>query len=529
MKKMCVNDDLRIRINKISTINDLKLVVKNLQILSYNNRGKREVLNLVRDAIKKSLSLECKICLINLYSLEITHLQHYRKNLVIITNIAEKIYSLSKRVHYTDGLALYNAHRWFIEKSKGNKNQATLAIEESISILNKFPTSDNFIFYVCNYIFAIEKWLVNRDFVSAKILEKCFTYFYSNGYYHGSAMSSGVLTIIYQQTQNQEKLMNLTKFILNNSNFLARTTEEIKAMIHYFIGVGQKLSFNLDIAEKHLSETNQILKNIHNTSLYSEYYVTTLSHLSEIYALQGRLGLAIEKIKIIEELLAENKVLENVDSFNKKQIEHTFRLTKFYVRSRLSGFQSENNQKLIKNILLHVEGYYSNAILLSDFLLNAKLKQNQLIELKNLENHSTIRVEHIINFLIKKNSEGEKIQLYDQIQLLRKRPAEDRMTLSEKAYADLLAAQEFYKIERFAEITSLLKQYEKRLHRIEVLEMRIFMEAFIQVGAYKNGDPLGPALQYMAIKKCRQHGFSRLESKLLDYLQLQQKEIGGTL
>ncbi|MCG3224811.1 MAG: hypothetical protein H7647_10115 [Candidatus Heimdallarchaeota archaeon] len=55
------------------------------------------------------------------------------------------------------------------------------------------------------------------------------------------------------------------------------------------------------------------------------------------------------------------------------------------------------------------------------------------------------------------------------------------------------------------------------------MKCRIFMEAFIQVGAYKNGDPLGPALQYMAIKKCRNYGFSRLENKLLDYLQLQRK------
>jgi len=55
------------------------------------------------------------------------------------------------------------------------------------------------------------------------------------------------------------------------------------------------------------------------------------------------------------------------------------------------------------------------------------------------------------------------------------------------------------------------------------------MEAFIQVGAYKNGDPLGPALQYMAIKKCRNYGFSRLEDTLLNYLQLQQNEIARTI
>ncbi|MHA1590897.1 MAG: hypothetical protein ACTSUP_00165, partial [Candidatus Heimdallarchaeaceae archaeon] len=99
----------------------------------------------------------------------------------------------------------------------------------------------------------------------------------------------------------------------------------------------------------------------------------------------------------------------------------------------------------------------------------------------------------------------------------------------EYAYRDLLIAQQLFSLKRYAEISPLLKQYESRLKQIEVLEMRIFMEAFIQVGTYKNGDPLGPALQYMAIKKCRLYGFSRLEYTLLNYLQLQQKEITRTI
>ncbi|MCK5409431.1 MAG: hypothetical protein KAJ30_04130, partial [Candidatus Heimdallarchaeota archaeon] len=95
----------------------------------------------------------------------------------------------------------------------------------------------------------------------------------------------------------------------------------------------------------------------------------------------------------------------------------------------------------------------------------------------------------------------------------------------ERAFADLLAAQEYYKINRFAEIYPLLKKYENQTHKIEVLELRVFMEAFIQVGAYKSGDPLGPAHQYMAIKKCRNYGFSRLENTLLNYLDMQKKEV----
>ena len=94
-------------------------------------------------------------------------------------------------------------------------------------------------------------------------------------------------------------------------------------------------------------------------------------------------------------------------------------------------------------------------------------------------------------------------------------------TYLEKAFTDLLIAKELFNLEKYDEIHLLLREYRKRVDKLEVLEFRIFMESFIQVGAYKTGDPLGPALQYMAIKKCRQYGFSRLENKLLDYLNLQ--------
>jgi len=45
------------------------------------------------------------------------------------------------------------------------------------------------------------------------------------------------------------------------------------------------------------------------------------------------------------------------------------------------------------------------------------------------------------------------------------------------------------------------------------------MEAFIQVGKFNNGDPLAPASHFMAIKRCREHNFTRLEELLLDHQQ----------
>ena len=176
---------------------------------------------------------------------------------------------------------------------------------------------------------------------------------------------------------------------------------------------------------------------------------------------------------------------------------------------------------MAQTIFDYIDKYHSNAIFFSEYLLSARLSKKQLIEIKNLGNPNTKRVEHIINFLIEKINHTDEQQVMNYVSILKRRPVKDKMTFTEKAFADLLAAQEYYKINRFAEIYPLLKKYENHLHKIEVLEMRVFMEAFIQVGAYKNGNPLGPALQYMAIKKCRQYGFSRLENTLSDYLTMQ--------
>lgn len=165
----------------------------------------------------------------------------------------------------------------------------------------------------------------------------------------------------------------------------------------------------------------------------------------------------------------------------------------------------------------------------SEFILNSNLDSDKLQRLMTIDNFSINRIKHLIEFMLEKQKLETKISKEQKalncISILEKHVTTSKTTFIEHAYRDLLIAQQLFSLKRYAEIAPLLKQYESRLKQIEVLEMRVFMEAFIQVGAYKNGDPLGPALQYMAIKKCRIYGFSRLENTLLNYLQLQHSEI----
>ena len=315
--------------------------------------------------------------------------------------------------------------------------------------------------------------------------------------------------------------MKLIRRILSKRDFLLEMPKEIQSMIHYFIGIGHELNLNLSETKKHLLKFQTILRPIYMRSIYSSYYITALSYLTSTYALQGELEIALKQMKEVDELINEGIATRNLDNFSKEQMKHIFNLTKFYIYSRLQNFRIQDLQELVQTIFNNIDRFQSNAIFFSEFLLNSNLTKEQLVEIKKLRNPSTKRVEHIIDFLIEKTTNNNENQIMNYISALKRRPLEDRMTFTEKAFADLLAAQEYYRINRFAEIYPLLKKYENQLHKIEVHEMRVFMEAFIQVGAYKTGDPLGPALQYMAIKKCRQYGFSRLENKLSDYLIMQ--------
>ncbi len=221
-----------------------------------------------------------------------------------------------------------------------------------------------------------------------------------------------------------------------------------------------------------------------------------------------------------------------MDDNTRKQIVHTLNLVKFYNISRLGRFNPQEWQELIGEIFENSKDLYSEFMSFSEFILNSNLDYDKFQQLLEIDNFSINRVKHLIEFILEKQKlEAEisqKQKALNCIAILEKRVTTIKTTFIEHAYADLLIAQQLFSLKRYVEISPLLKQYESRLKRIEVLEMRIFMEAFIQVGAFKNGDPLGPALQYMAIKKCRNYGFTRLENKLLDYLQLQRKEITRT-
>lgn len=514
---------------KIESQESLSKFITRFRTLAKNEGSNNENKRITEKIIEKCLQLDDKKSLVMIYEVKVSLMEHLADRVSEISKIVSEMKELSNEINYVEGLALAYNVEWYIEKLKGNTKKSKKALEKSINNIKKNPNPEEYAFHVCRYSLAVENWLNDHNIESAIILEECSSYFFKEGHYRSFAQVLGLLSIIYTRIHESKKILHLSNQIFCDRFLFEGLPYDVQGIIYYFTGLGHMLDANLAMAESYFNEAHIIFKPIYKNSIYFAYYLVLLSHIATVKGLQGKTEQSTTMVKETSKTLQTKFIKKNLDKNSKKQITHTHNLTNFYNLSRLSRYNPQELQELINEIVKKSENLYSDFMTFSEFILNSELDSDTLLGLLKADNFSINRIKHLIKFKIEQQKPKTEISKEQRslncISILKAREVTSKTTFMEHAYADLMIAQELFSLKRYAEITPLLKKYENRLNQIEVLEMRIFMEAFIQVGAYKNGDPLGPALQYMAIKKCRNHGFSRLENKLLDYLQLQRMEI----
>ena len=510
-------------LDSIKSKKDIEIFIEKFRVFASNHKNDRTVLDTIDETVKKCEMLGDQKSLVKLYEIKISQIEHLNTNIVVVLDLLAKMKKISKDINYTSGLALAFNIEWYVEKYRGNKERSKKALENSMKYISQEANIEEYSYYICNYSFAVEKWLIENDAVGSTILEKCADYFFKNGFYRSFAQTIAILAIIFTRMQNGNKILEKCRKIFENKNLFEELPLDVKGFSYYLTGLGYMMKMNLDFAESIFQKAYDILKPIHRESIYFSNFIILQSHMITVKALQGKTEPTWRMVKEVENLLEQEFFDKNLDLNTKKQIRHTLNLNKFYVYTRMKDFDSEEMQDLIEDLFKASKTLYSNFLLLSEYILNSNLEPDKLKELLAIDNFSINRVKHIIFYVLLSRTEQNATNkmFLEGIEILVKREKTEITTFIENVLADLLIAQQLFSLTRYGDIYSLLVKYKKQLNRIEVLEMRVFVEAFIQVGAYKNGDPLGPALQYMAIKKCRQYGFRRLESKLLDYLSIQ--------
>ncbi len=523
---MLVYHSMEIKVREVNIINtkkDMESFIEEFRVLASNHRNNKAISDMADKAIQRCEQLNDQKSLVKLYEIKISQIEHLHDYITDVLDLVHKMKDISREIKYISGLALAYNVEWYVEKYRGNKERSRDALEDSMKYISQDSTTKDYAYYVCNYSFAVERWLTEHDVESSVILEECADYYYKKGFYRSFVQTIAILEIIFTRMQKGNRILKKCKTIFANKLLFEKLPNDVKAISYYFAGLGYMIDMNLNFAETYFGKAYDILKPIYKESIYFSNFIILHSYIITVKALQGKLEQTMKTIREVESLLKQGFYDKNLDLRTKNQIYHTLNLNKFYVYSRLKDFDSEEMQDLIEEIFKGSKTLYSDFMLLNEFILNSNLKTTQLKELLTANNFSINRVQHIISFVLlgKEEEDNTNKQFSDRIEILTNRGKDSKTTFIESVFADLLIVQQLFILRRYNDIYPLLRKYEKQLNRIEVFELRVFMEAFIQVGIFKIGDPLGPALQYMAIKKCRQYGFSRLENKLLDYLNIQ--------
>ena len=515
-----------IELNNIKSMESMSSFIDWFRVFASNNRYNDYIMNITEKAIQKSKSLNDQKSLIKLYEIKISQYEHIKENQYEILQLIQSMKEISEEINYMGGLALAYIKEWYISKLMGDKEKSIKSLSNSIYYVNQHLGTEDYEHHVCMYSFAIEKWLNEHDSSSATILEKSSDFFFENGFHRSFVQSLAMLVLIYTRTHDGRRILELCNRIFSDNDFFNKLPSDVQAYSLYFVGLGYMLELNLMLAEKYFEESYNIFKHVYKESIYSSYYLVLHSYLVTVKALQGKLEQTYEMINNVEHLLHQSFFDKNLDSTTKKQIRHTLNLNKFYVHSRSYNFNTEKTQDLILDIFEGSKTQYSDFMLLSEFILNANLKPSRMKQLLRTDNFSVNRVKHIISFVLLNKTEQNtsKKKLEKRIVVLSNRERNNKTTFVENVLADLLIAQQLNSLKRYAEISVLLRKYENQLSRIQVLELRLFMEAFIQIGAYRNGDALGLIFHYTTIRKCNSYGFTRLENRLLDYLEIQKRE-----
>jgi tetratricopeptide (TPR) repeat protein len=307
-------DDLFHHIEKIVTCGELNEFTEKLRVIAANEKSDI-VLRLIEKTLHRSEVLNNKKASINLKELQIKQLFGYIRQIPIIEEILFSMKSNSEELNYLEGTILSYSIEWGIERFKGNKNLSHTAIQKAISLLEKHYSVDKYVYNVCRYSYAIDNWLGKHDLRSKKILEECFTYFISRGIFKGAIHSLGYLSLIYNYFSRRTEAIEMAKKLITSEIKIEELSKDLQSVAYYFLGIVFKLDFRLVEAEKNLIKSKEIFESNLNENIFSSYYITTLSHLTTTYALQGKLRLASDQMKRVEELLKEEIMLKNLDFY----------------------------------------------------------------------------------------------------------------------------------------------------------------------------------------------------------------------
>jgi hypothetical protein len=512
-----------LNIDKISKQKDLRDVVSDLLELTRRLPLKDSKLLIEKISLKSKQLGDIKSQVIINY---VKHLQIFgllKRNGEIL-ELAIEINTLSEKIDYKEGKALYYIIMWGVEKLQGNIKRAIVMRKTSMEIIDSLENPDIMVSNWIKYSYAVGEWTEERNLSSAKMLEDCMIFFRKREHYSSEINAATFLANIYSTTNQKDELFNIVQEIMGNDILFQYYPKYVLGRFHHLLGLMFLSRGDKELAEMHLFSSTQLFKRFSHTSNYIYDYLSGLSILARIYATSGKLDRVHDILTELKEIVDEGDLYQKLSKQFVNSLISSITITQFYM-----SFHRRNNYNLdfrreVRNLLLRYQKFILLPEMLTELMVYSGIEIEELSDLKK-EKLPNNFLKRVIDFLLALQN-PDVISTEERIKnasiILDISPGNTVKEEFGRIFGDMILSKLYLSSGRYEEFKSTMKKYIFKTDKITNISLRIMAESMEAIYKFLQSDKAEKAIERLSeiISECEEKNLTRMGDEVKAFRQM---------
>ncbi len=510
-------------IDNISKQTDLREVVSNLLELTRRLPPEESKQLIEKISLKSKQLNDVKSQVIVNYVKHLGIFGLLRKNGEIL-ELANEIITLSEKIDYKEGKALYYIIMWGVEKLQDNIEKAIIMRKTSLEIIDSLESPDLMVSNWIRYSYAVGEWTESRNPSSAKMLEDCMLFFRSREHYSSEINAVTLLANIYSKTNQNDELFNIVQEIMGNDSLFKYYPKHVLGRFHFLLGQMFLSRGDKELAEMHLFSSTQLFKRFGHTSNHIYDSLSGLSILARIYATSGKLDKVHDILTELKKIVDEGDLYQKLSKQFVNSLVSSITITQFYMTFHKRNNYTIDFQVDVKSLLLKYQNFILLPEMLTELMVYSGIEIDELIDLKK-EKLSNNFLKRVIDFLLA--LQNPDVTSTDQ----RIKNASKILDLSSKnivregfgrIFSDMILSKLYLSSGRYEEFKTTMKKYIFKTDKITNISLRIMAQSMEAIYKFLQSDKAEKAIERLSviISECEEKNLTRMGKEVKIFRQM---------
>ncbi|MCK4252954.1 MAG: hypothetical protein KAX32_00700, partial [Candidatus Heimdallarchaeota archaeon] len=441
-----------------------------------------------------------------------------------ILELANEINTLSEKIDYKEGKALYYIIMWGVEKLQGNIKRAIVMRKTSMEIIDSLENPDIMVSNWIKYSYAVGEWTEERNLSSAKMLEDCMIFFRKREHYSSEINAATFLANIYSKTNQKDELFNIVQEIMGNDILFQYYPKYVLGRFHHLLGLMFLSRGDKELAEMHLFSSTQLFKRFSHTSNYIYDYLSGLSILARIYATSGKLDRVHDILTELKEIVDEGDLYQKLSKQFVNSLVSSITITQFYM-----SFHRRNNYNLdfrgeVRNLLLRYQNFILLPEMLTELMVYSGIEIEELSNLKKekLPNNFLKRVIDFLLALQNPDVSSTEERIKNASIILDISPGNTVKEEFGRIFGDMILSKLYLSSGRYEKFKSTMKKYIFKTDKITNISLRIMAESMEAIYKFLQSDKAEKAIERLSeiISECEEKNLTRMGDEVKAFRQM---------